>query len=104
MKKLMFAIGLVLIASGAYAACMGPFCYDDTGASIGGYSFDGNGLVIPSLSSTTIVGLTPKAVGQLVYCNSCTTNGGTAGKVICYSTGTAVGAFVVNASTVPACK
>lgn len=103
MKRLVMAAMAAMLSGTLYASCMGPFCWDDTGASIGGLSYDGNGSTLPSLSSTTIAGLTPKAVGQTVYCNSCTGNN-VPGKVICYSTATVVGSFVMNVSSTPVCK
>lgn len=90
MKKLLVAVGLGLISGSLYAACMGPFCYDDTGASIGGLSFDGNGNTVPSLSSATIAGLTPKGKGQLVFCTSCVSGNSQVG-ALCVSTSTTAG-------------
>ncbi len=104
MKKLMFAIGLGLLSGSLYAACMGPYCYDDTGASIGGLSFDGNGNTVPNASSTTIAGITPKAVGQMIMCTSCTGNNASGGKVLCVSTAAVVGSFTIVSSTSPICK
>lgn len=82
MKKLMLAIGLGLISGSVWAACIGPFCYDDRGASINGLTFDGNGNGLKSLTLTQINASTPTATGQMVYCSNCVNS------PVCVSTGT----------------
>lgn len=106
MKKTLFVVGLSLLAASFVgAACTGPFCYDDTGASVNGYSFTGAGVGIPDASSTTIAGIVPSKKGQLILCTSCTGNSSTAGGVVmCYSTATLAGSFVILGSSVPVCK
>ncbi len=105
MKKLLIAVGLGLLSGTLYAACMGPFCYDDTGASVSGYAMGGNGNVLPSASSTTIAGIVPVAKFQFIGCTTCLGNSSTAGgNVLCYSTATAAGSFVIANSTAPVCK
>jgi len=106
MKKLMFAIGLGLISSSLYAACMGPFCYDDTGASIGGLQYNGNGQGLPVVSSTTVNTYAPPTVGIEVWCNTTCTNANGGKGQLCISTGTAAGAFIVlsSATAVTNCK
>lgn len=68
---MLMAIGLGLISGSLYAACSGPFCYDDTGASIGGNLYDGNGATMPAATKAVILAAAPKAVGQLVRCSDC---------------------------------
>lgn len=104
MKKLMFAIGLGLISGSVYAACMGPFCYDDQGAYIGGLINDGNGAAVPVASSTTINTVAPRAVGQEIYCNTCINNGSTSKIEMCVSTGTNVASYVFVSTTTKVCK
>ncbi len=98
MKKMLFVLGLSLLAASIVgAACYGPFCYDDTGASVNGLAMNGNGNGVPSLtiaqSSTTI----PTAKGQMIYCSNCF-GGGNAG-TLCVSTATAVDSFVLSTGT-----
>lgn len=105
MKKIMYVLGLSLMASSLYAACYGPFCFDDTGASINGYSLTGAGFGVPDASSSTIAALIPLKKGQLVWCNSCI--GANASKgVYCTSTATVVGSFILmsSATAVTACQ
>lgn len=73
MKKLgMFVVGLCLISSFSQAACvLGRFCADDTGASVNGNAFNGNGYVFPVVSSTTIQTIANPVPGDIVVCKSC---------------------------------
>ena len=104
MKKLLIAAVVGLLSGSVYAACMGPFCYDDTGASVNGLSMNGNGWVMPTASSSTIASIVP-VVGQYILCTSCTGNSANpSGRAVCYSTGTAAGSFVIAVSTIPVCK
>lgn len=97
MKKLMFAVSLGLISGSLYAACLGPFCYDDQGAYIGGTINDGNGVGVPSATAVVISSMTPRSKGQVIFCNNCTN--ANAGKgVLCVSTGTTQGAYVAVSS------
>lgn len=86
MKKLLIAVGLGLLAGSLYAACNGPFCWDDTGAYIGGVLNDGNGGGTPNLTSAQVTGACPRAKGQEVFCTNCSFNSGVG--VLCISTGT----------------
>jgi ethanolamine transporter EutH len=79
MKKLMLVLSIVLATvAGAYAGCMGPYCYDDTGASIqSGVSLQGP-LQLPEVTVTAstptvnhVLGVT--AAG-LLYVSTNTTN------------------------------
>ena len=107
MKKLMLMVGAVLISGSLYAACFGPFCYDDQGAYIGGAIQDGNGSGIPVLSSTSINAIKPRATGQEVMCNTCVNNPADAVNkmAVCISTGTAaIGSYVMQSSASVVCK
>jgi hypothetical protein len=98
MKKIMLTVGLSLLTGSLWAACMGPFCYDDSGASIGGLSFDGAGSGLPNASSATIVANTPKAKGVQVFCTTCVAANTLKG-VVCISTGTTASSWEVYGST-----
>lgn len=105
MKKLLVAISIMALSSSLHAACFGPFCYDDSGMSIGGLYIDGNGTTVPSQTSAVINANSPKAKGIQVFCSDCV--GFMASKgLLCYSTGTAAGAYVAlsSAAAVTACK
>lgn len=99
MKKLLVILGLGLISGSLYAACTGPFCYDDTGASVNGNLMDGNGYVMPSATKAVILAAAPKAKGQLVMCTDCAF-----AQTICISTSAlaspATNQYVVLVSTV----
>lgn len=91
MKKLLVAVGVLgLLSSSLYAACTGPFCYDDSGTSIGGYSYTGNGIDIPVVSSATLNGISGHPKGRTVICNNCTV-AVTPGYAICTATSTVTG-------------
>lgn len=104
MKRLMYVIGIGLMTGSLWAACTGPFCYDDTGASIAGFPYNGNGMGVPVVSSTTLNTITPY-VGQFAICNTCTGFAKTV-YVPCVSTGTAVGSFIAisTAAALSVCK
>lgn len=107
MKKVvltaLMAVSFCLAVKVTWAACMGPFCWDDQGAYIGGFINDGNGQGIPVLSSSTIAGLKPRAIGQEVLCNSCT--GSTVnGYTMCISTSTTAPAYVTVSSVTRVCN
>ncbi len=104
MKMILKAIGLSLLTSGLWAACMGPFCYDDTGASIGGLPVNGNGIGLPVVSSTTLNAITPYK-GQMAYCSTCVSFNAALG-TLCMSTGTVAGSFIAisSATAVSVCK
>src|SRR5579871_3234143 len=104
MKKVMYAALIAsAVAVGAYAACMGPFCYDDTGATVAGLRVDGNGMGMPSASSTTINGISPKVVGQEIVCTTCV-NAGTNRYGVCVDTAANSGGWVMISSTTQACQ
>ncbi len=104
MKKIMYIVGLGLLSGSLWAACMGPFCYDDTGASIAGLPVNGNGVGVPSVSSTTLNAITPY-IGQMAFCNNCVNFNGSKGG-LCVSTGTAVGSMIAvsSATALTVCK
>lgn len=83
MKKLLLAIGIGLFAGSLYAACTGPYCYDDTGATInatvgltGNPYFGGTSLV------ATINASTAPYSNQIIVCSDCVQSR------LCISTGT----------------
>lgn len=90
-KKLV--IGLLFVAGIASAACFGPFCWDDSGAYIGGRVTNGNGEGIPSMTLAQMNAATPQQAGQLIYVSN-----GLEGSV-CVSSGTGRGAYVVVAAS-----
>lgn len=92
MKKVML-IGLLFVANIAGAACMGPFCWDDSGAYINGNLNNGNGNSLPSKTIAQINATTPNAAGQRVYCSNCTQSH------VCVSSGTTNGAYVIEVET-----
>lgn len=87
MKKLVF--GLMFMSGIAGASCMGPYCWDDTGAQINAAP------VLHSKTLSDIQALKPAAAGQIVYCSDCTNT------MVCVSTGTGVNSFVIIGSTTP---
>jgi prenyltransferase beta subunit len=122
MKRLRF-LAVLLIAGVASAASItrdsSDFLTNCANPSSGGCNFqvDINGNMIAasgafngpmglqSLSSTTINSTVPGTVGQVYWCNSCTTFNGAKGGM-CASTGTAAGAFIAISSltAVSPCK
>lgn len=86
MKKMYIVLGLAAIAGSVYAACMGPFCYDDRGAYVAGTIQDGNGSGMPSLTVAQEQSACPRAAGQEIFCSNCSANGGLG--TVCISTGT----------------
>lgn len=105
MKKLMFAIGLGLLSGSVYASCVGPYCWDDTGATIYSSYTDSNGAGMPNVTTAAINAQTPKAKGQEVFCTDCTAFNGGKGS-LCVSTGTTVGSYMVISSgtAIAGCK
>lgn len=105
MKKFIIAVGLGLMAGSLYAACNGPFCWDDQGAYVGGTINDGNGTGTAIKTRAQIQAATPRAAGQEVWCTDCNSfNGGTG--MLCISTGTTVYGYmaVSTATAVSGCK
>lgn len=102
MKKLVIAIGIGLMSGSLWASCVGPFCWDDKGASIGGIVQDGNGDGSPNYTIAQINALVPSAKGQSVFCSDC--KGGGAAGTICTSTATAAGGFDYVLTTGTICK
>lgn len=104
MKKLMYVIGLGLISGSVWATCLGPFCYDQTGAAISGIGYiNGNGFTMPNASSTTISGIVPLQVGQIITCTTCANGaGGTFG--LCVSSATNSSAWVLVSSPTQKCQ
>lgn len=94
MKKLLIAVGLGLISGSLWAACMGPYCYDDSGAAINA------NVAMQSYTVTQLSTLSFRSAGVEVFCSNCG-GGGNAGTV-CVSTGTGNYATVLSTGTV--CK
>lgn len=88
MKKLV--IGLMFVANIASASCLGPYCYDDTGAQMP-TSTGPQGLTSRTLAQMNA--LTPSAAGQMIFVSD-----GLQASV-CISSGTGRGAFIVLAAT-----
>lgn len=80
MKTLLSAILVGALAGGLYASCVGPYCFNESGASVTskatveGVLTLGNVLQMPAYTYATISVSTPTAVGQLVYCSDCITS------------------------------
>lgn len=96
---LLSLVVLAGLAGAAYSACLGPYCYDDTGAGIkGNVSIEGTitNNAPQSMYSRTLTQLlttTPTGAGQLIYCSDCTRS------LVCISTGTGQGAWSILVST-----
>ncbi len=105
MKKLMlFSVILSLSASFSQAACvLGRFCADDTGAAINGQVMNGNGWVLPVLSSTSIQAIGTPIIGDVVVCNSCA-NTPTQYAVCVATSTTGTNSYIVVATSTTACK
>ncbi len=105
MKKLMLAVGLGLISGSLYAACVGTYCYDDSGISGVNANLVVNGtLGLVSMTKAQIATSTPTIKG-LVYCSDCAAAGGSG--TVCIATSTTGGIvsgsyFVLSTGTV--CK
>ena len=93
MKKMLIAIGIGLIAGSAYAATIGCMTYDDSGCSVAGNLYNGNGIGLLSMTKAAIAALTPTQKGQVVFCSDCSAAMGSKG-LLCYSTATVVGSYV----------
>lgn len=103
MKKVLLGVlGLGFLAGGlVYAACMGPFCWDDTGAAVTArLTVNGMGGCGPfTLAQTTNTIAVQK--GQCAFCTDCIAGGGAG--TVCIATGTAnSNQFVLSTGTV--CK
>ncbi len=88
MKKLLVAVLSLCLASSVYAACYGPFCYDDRYATVS------MAVGIQGITAATFPTINPPATGLLYYCTDCTST------LLVISTGTTKGAFAaVSVST-----
>ncbi len=89
MKKLV--IGLMLLAGSSYAACNGPYCWDESTAYTDPrVPFKPAVLTLQGATTTQMLTLVPATAGELRYCSSgCETTG-----MVCLSTGTGIGAWV----------
>lgn len=94
MKKFIAPALVLLATTGLYAACIGPFCYDDQGAYINSTLTVGNmthtqpdGLLSKTLAQMNL--LAPTAAGQLIYVSDAVQSR------VCVSSGTGAGAWVV---------
>jgi hypothetical protein len=88
-------LGAMSLAGGVYAACVGPYCYDDVNATIEKKLITTwsapNAISLPSATTTQIAARTPKAAGELVLCTSGCAQAG----AVCISTGPSAGAWLV---------
>lgn len=93
MKKVLYVLGLGLISGSLYAACFGPFCYTDTGASINANT---------ALQSYTLAVATSTAfpIGTQVFVSNAAGGGGAG--TVCVSTANVVNSLVLSTGTV--CK
>lgn len=89
MKKTLLVMSLGFLAGALFcvkqvsASCMGPFCWDDTGASVDGRQIDGDGMGIPVMTLAALKLNTPRAANKLVICSTCIQTN------LCISTGAA---------------
>lgn len=85
MRKLGIAglIGSLFLSSTLYAACVGPFCWDDVQAYVNGFVVRGEGVQIPGKTKAAITTSTAPYTNLLVVCTDCAT-----ANVICVSTST----------------
>lgn len=98
MKKLMLIVGLSLLGSGlSQAACVGPFCWDDTGASVAGSVENGNGDALPQITKAQALTFKPDVKGQEVWCTDCNKFNGGLG-MPCIATATVVASYIAVAS------
>lgn len=89
MKKLVLAVGLGLLSGSLYAACVGTFCYDDSGVSGINANLVVNGVVgMSRMTKATIATSTPTITG-MVFCTDCASGGGAG--AVCFSTSTTGG-------------
>jgi hypothetical protein len=97
MKKLVFAVALMLASAGIVsAACSGPYCYDDTGATVTAATAFTGYVRLPTYTVAQINALPGPTTGAaLIECFNCTA----AAMNICKSSGTANGSWVILAST-----
>lgn len=101
MKNMLgLTLGLVMLAGSVYAACFGPFCYDDVSAQINAATLHQGDVGLPSKAKATLIAQTPLAAGQMIYCNDCTSSL----DAVCISTGTGTGAYVKLSSRTVRCQ
>lgn len=106
MKKLMFAVGLGLISGNLWAACVGPYCYDDTGAAIrASVGFQGDPYFTHTHTVAAINASTATYQYQMEICTDCVQS------LMCLSTGTTncnqwvvVGGTTTTAGTLMRCR
>lgn len=97
MRRMLMLLGAMALAGGAYAACTGPYCYDDQGAYVTSQSLYVNTLKagLESATTTQMAAKAPNYTAQLLYCSAGCVNAGT----VCISTGTGKGAWILFNST-----
>lgn len=95
MKRLVGSIfGLMLLSGIGYAACVGPYCWDESGAYVNGKTNVGGPSAPGMYSSSEIRSLSVSTTGfYVIACHNCARNN------ICFSTGTTPGSFVIIGST-----
>lgn len=93
MKKFVAVVGLLAMSSSLWAACFGPFCWDDKGAYVVGSLENGNGDALPQKTKAQTVADAPDVKGQMVFCTDCVAFNDGKG-MPCVSTGTAAGAYI----------
>lgn len=87
MKKLII-VGLMFVSGALYASCVGPYCYNDTGAQV---PTSTGPMGLNSKTTAQLGTLIPSAAGQLVYCSDCGSSGF---HRVCVSSGTGPGAWI----------
>lgn len=94
MKKFIAPALVLLATTGLYAACMGPFCWDDTGASVGTTLSVGamthtapDGLKSYTLAQMNL--LAASAAGQIIFVSDAVQSR------VCVSSGTGAGAWTI---------
>ncbi len=92
MKKLVAV--LMLVSGVANASCVGPYCWDDKGASVP-VSQDATHHI--SLTLTELNASTPARTGEVVMCSTCN-------DVLCVSTGTTRGGYSIITDSTTHCN
>lgn len=103
MKRKFMALGMLFITGSLYAACFGPYCYDDKSAYIYNQVVNGRGAGMPTASSTTINASVADQSGQEILCTTCV-NAGQQQQGVCVSTAASSSAWVLISSTTIKCQ
>lgn len=88
-------VGVLSLYKTVQAACTGPYCWDESGATVSMPVQHSGPLRLPVYTATQITTLAGPTTGQaLISCFNCTQGPG-----ICISTGATTGSWTILAST-----